>query len=409
MRHRHALLVLVPLVLCPLASAQIPVPTPSPQAADFHQALFHLWMLEEVLVLAALGWLVFSGRGAVLAQGCLTLCRGRRACATLLFGAAAGLLYAVPILIADLIRSQRLAPFLERPPPAIPGWLVGRVGPMVALILALAVGGWVLHLVVRRSPRWWWLWLSGGLTVAMSVYLLVLPMIDAEQRAYRPIEATALAGWRPRIDSITAKAGATSVPVLVRVTLEGDFCRTSNSAIGLGPTRAIVLADQIFTEWDPAMVDVAVAHELKHHLFDNTWLPIVLLASLIGGGGLLIHVAGSAIIGRLGKRIGCGSLGDAASLPLLLLLLQLYLLLAVPAFNLTAQARELGADRFALDLTHDNRARSLVSANACGNLWLAEDPWFDRLYLNTHPSIGRRVRFANQYRPWESGAKGGER
>lgn len=81
------------------------------------------------------------------------------------------------------------------------------------------------------------------------------------------------------------------------------------------------------------------------------------------------------------------------------LLLQIYLLVAIPSFHLAAQAREMGADRFALELTRDKQSRALVSASKCGDLWLAEDPLFEQLYLNTHPSMARRIRLANEYQP----------
>jgi Zn-dependent protease with chaperone function len=69
----------------------------------------------------------------------------------------------------------------------------------------------------------------------------------------------------------------------------------------------------------------------------------------------------------------------------------------VPTFHLIAQKRELDADRFALELTGDWFSRASVSAARCGDLWLPEDPLFDRLYLNTHPSTGKRVRLANEF------------
>ena len=103
-------------------------------------------------------------------------------------------------------------------------------------------------------------------------------------------------------------------------------------------------------------------------------------------------------------RFGFDSLRQPAALPLMLAVAQLYMLIAVPAFNLTAQHIELEADRFALELTRENEARARVSADQCGRLWLSEDTLFDRLYRNTHPSVAERVNLANSYRPWETGA-----
>jgi Zn-dependent protease with chaperone function len=238
---------------------------------------------------------------------------------------------------------------------------------------------------------------QGGLTVAASVYLLILPIANRQLEEYPRLEDSAYAVWSPRMASFAARAGAPNVRVLVRPTQAGEFCRTQNSAIGLGPTRAIVLADQIFSQWQPGMVDVSFAHELKHFLHDNTWLPVALIALLSSGGAFVISIVGTAIVHRLRPSAGIDSLASPAALPLLLVLLQIYLLIAIPAFHLTAQVREMGADRFALELTRDKHSRALVSASRCGDLWLAEDPLFKRLYLNTHPSTAKRIRLANEY------------
>ena len=79
------------------------------------------------------------------------------------------------------------------------------------------------------------------------------------------------------------------------------------------------------------------------------------------------------------------------------------LVVAIPAFHLTAQYAELEADRFALELTRDNAARARVTADVCGQLWVSEYTLFDRLYRFTHPSMVTRLALANTYRPWEAG------
>jgi len=150
---------------------------------------------------------------------------------------------------------------------------------------------------------------------------------------------------------------------------------------------------------------VAVAHELKHYLFDNTWLPLLLIAALGIGGGLSVHYFARLACRTWSRRFGFDSLGQSAALPLILAIAQLYMLIAIPAFNLTAQHIELGADRFALELTRENEARARVSADQCGRLWLSEDTLFDRLYRTTHPSVADRINLANSYRPWETGAR----
>jgi STE24 endopeptidase len=387
------------LLIAPVVLAQVPIPVPTARAVAFHDEIFWLWLVEQVVMLAVPASLLFSGWGAAVAARCGALARNRTWATTLLFATFVGVLYALASMAIELIREIRLAPYFEQRPVAVAGWLLEQAVPTMGVIVLLAAAGSGLNAIIRRSRRWWWLWVSSGLTIAASVYLLALPIANGQLKEYPRLEDSSFAAWSPRITSLAARAGTHDLPVLVRPTRAGEFCRTQNSAIGLGPTRAIVLADQIFSQWQPGMVDVAFAHELKHYLHDNTWLPVALIALLSGGGAFAISVVGTAIVRRLRPSAGIDSLASPAALPLLLVLLQIYLLIAIPAFHLTAQVREMGADRFALELTRDKRSRALVSASKCGDLWLAEDPLFERLYLNTHPSMAKRIRLANEYRP----------
>jgi Zn-dependent protease with chaperone function len=82
-----------------------------------------------------------------------------------------------------------------------------------------------------------------------------------------------------------------------------------------------------------------------------------------------------------------------------------FILLAIlPFFNLFARHIELEADRFGLELTHQNHATAMIFAKDA-QTGLAPD--WDRFFLitqATHPSIAVRIEFANNYKPWETGA-----
>ncbi|MEO8314922.1 MAG: M48 family metalloprotease [Pseudomonadota bacterium] len=384
------------LVAGDATAADLILPVPSAEAFAFHEDLFWLWLLEQTAMLVVPAWLLLSGRGALIARSSLSKAQGRVWFGTLLFAGFTGGLYTLAGLAADGVRALQLTPYLARRPLDLPGWLAGQIVPTLGAVVALAVAGGLLNAIIRRSRRWWWAWVSGGVTILASIYLMVLPLMNETVR-YPRIENTAYASWAPRLKTLAARASTQDVPVVVRKTVAGEFCPVQNSSVGLGPTRKIVLADRTFTDWTPEMVEASFAHELKHHLYDNTWFVVVLIAAMTGAGAFAIRVTGNAIVRRYPESLGFSALAEPAALPLLALLLQGYLLVAMPAFHLTAQRRELDADRFALDLTQDKQARVAVSGRQCGGLWLTEDPLFDRLYLNTHPSVAKRLRLANDF------------
>ena len=389
---------------CGSAIAQIPVPEPAAIAITYHRDLFWIWVIEQVALFALPFYLLVSGRGSSIAAFGERLVRGRWILAAAVFAGTYALLYSIVQLPVGYVRSFWLNHYFNIDVPDVLPWMLDQIVPTAQLILIALAVGWIPLWLIRKSPNWWWAWSSGALAIIASTYFAVQPLwIDPLTKTYVQLADSDYANWQDRLERVLARAGANDAPVMVWETRESDFCRVQNSVVGLGPTRTIILADQIFTEWKPEQVDAALAHELKHYLFDNTWLPVLIIASLSVGGALAVLFLGRAVCRRWPDRLGFNSLDQPAALPLILVIVQLYMLIAIPIFNLTAQHVELEADRFALELTQDNEARALVSASQCGRLWLAEDTLFDRLYRNTHPSIADRVNLANSYRPWETG------
>ena len=103
-------------------------------------------------------------------------------------------------------------------------------------------------------------------------------------------------------------------------------------------------------------------------------------------------------------RWGFSELSDPASLPLILFLMTLLWLGFVPFFNLIGRHIEHEADRFGLELTHQNHAAAMAFA---GNVQRSDvAPDWDTLFLiflATHPSVTQWIEFANTYRPCEQG------
>jgi hypothetical protein len=65
------------------------------------------------------------------------------------------------------------------------------------------------------------------------------------------------------------------------------------------------------------------------------------------------------------------------------------------------------ADRFALEMTHNSRARALSFVKAQReNLLVPRPAFLDNLWRGTHPPLGERIEFANSYHPWTKGEAG---
>jgi STE24 endopeptidase len=128
--------------------------------------------------------------------------------------------------------------------------------------------------------------------------------------------------------------------------------------VGLGPTNRIILDRDIYKTENPDQIEFTVGHELKHYLKGDNYKALAIIAGLMLAGFWLAdrrgpRVAGAAFPGPF----GFSELKDPASLPLLVLISDGCSWLCVtPFFNLFARHIEHEADRFGLELTHEEPA-----------------------------------------------------
>ena len=119
------------------------------------------------------------------------------------------------------------------------------------------------------------------------------------------------------------------------------------------------------------------------------------------------HLLSGFLLARFGARMGFSQLSDIASLPMLMLLLTVFSLVITPAAMAFSRYHEREADRFGLELTHDNHhAATAFVALQQENLAVPRPGWLYKLFRASHPPIGERVDFINHYRPWEHGQPG---
>ncbi len=171
---------------------------------------------------------------------------------------------------------------------------------------------------------------------------------------------------------------------------------------GFWTSKRIVLWDTLLARLDARQVRVVMAHEMGHYVLHH-----VVLGLLAGFGGTLValylvHRLAAPLLRRFPHRFGFTQLSDIASLPLLALLAQAIVLLLMPLGLAFSRHLEHAADRFALDLTHDNYAAATAFVRLQSeNLGNPRPGPLYMLWRASHPSLAQRIEFANDYRPWE--------
>jgi STE24 endopeptidase len=253
------------------------------------------------------------------------------------------------------------------------------------------------YAVIRRSPRWWWLILS-GLALPFTVLLAQLyPVLIAP--IFNTFVPVADPDLERRVRALAERAG-----VRVAQVTQMDMSRQTRKAnaffAGLGPTKRIALGDTLVEQFTPDEVEVIVAHELGHQVHHDIWKGVAAgsLASL--GGAFLLSRLAEPLARRFQARLGFAHIHDIASVPLLGLLLSVLSVLGMPLSNgFSRRAVERPADRYALDLTghHDAFISSMRKLTRL-NLVDPNPPRLVKLLLYSHPPIAERIAMAEAHR-----------
>jgi Zn-dependent protease with chaperone function len=276
-------------------------------------------------------------------------------------------------------------------------WLKGAA--LGALGLALVL--WIPYLLLRRSPRRWWLYAGLATAPLAALLLIITPVwIDPLFNQFGPMKNHDL---EQRILRLADRAGIPGSRVY-EVKKSVDTKTINAYVTGFGSTKRIVLWDTILAKLDPDQVAFVTAHEMGHFVLGHVRTLIAVLTALALLSLYVVHRLADRLIARSARRFGFNQLSDPASLPLLGLLATAVSLVATPAVLAFTRHQEHEADRFALELTRDNYAGATTFVRLQQeNLSVPRPGRWYMLWRGSHPSLGERVDFANHYRPWEQG------
>jgi Zn-dependent protease with chaperone function len=172
---------------------------------------------------------------------------------------------------------------------------------------------------------------------------------------------------------------------------------------GFGTTKRIVLWDTILAKLNREQLLVVMGHEMGHYVLGHIWKQILILSVLIVAALYAVHRSSGWLIARFRQRFGFGELADIASLPLVLILFSLASLVVTPIALAVSRHFEHEADRFGLEITHDNYAAATAFVKLQQeNLAVPRPGPLFVWWRASHPTLGDRIDFSNDYRPWES-------
>jgi len=270
----------------------------------------------------------------------------------------------------------------------------------VMTVLGLAVG-WFPFFLMRRSPRRWWLYLGLLAAPFFCVMEFIQPVvIDPLFHHFQPLQDKAL---EAKILAEAARGGIEGGRVY-EVNMSADTKLLNAYVTGFGGTKRIVLWDTTLKALDENELLFILGHEMGHYVLRHILKLIAFHSFLIVVLLYLAHRLAGPVLARFHTRFGFNSFSDFAALPLLVLLVLIVALVGLPVPMAFSRHVEHEADRFGLELTHQNHAAAtaFVKLQAKG-LGISRPGTIPEIWLFDHPSVGERIDFCNRYRPWKAG------
>ncbi len=378
---------------------RIAVPEPSALALEHYRSGNVLWVVSQVIALAIPAMVLATGLSVRIRNQAQRV--GRRWFFTIVF-------YFAFYYLLQWVLQLPLAFYAGYVRPHDYGlsnqtflkWLHDLV---IEGALGLAFGGllvWLPYWLMRRSPQWWLYTAVLSLPV-MFFFMLFEPIWVAPLfNRFGPMRDKQL---EARILALADDAGIEGGRVF-EAEMSADTNAVNAYVTGLWSSKRIVLWDTLLAKLDADQIRVVMAHEMGHYVLNHVALGLLALFCGIVIALYLVDSAATFLLRRYGDRLGFDRLSDVASLPLLLFLGQVVGLVMLPCGLAFSRHLEHEADRFALELTRDNRAAATAFVRLQSeNLGNPRPGPVYTLLRASHPSLAERIEFANDYRPWEQG------
>jgi STE24 endopeptidase len=288
-------------------------------------------------------------------------------------------------------------------------WLLDRMKAEAITLILATIAGWILFMLIRRSPRRWWIgaWVAAVLAIIIGVYAEPLiieplffdfhPLSDSHPQLVRDVQQT------------IARAGVT-IPDnrILEMNASQKLNETNAYVSGIGNAKRVVFWDTLLAHTDEAQALSVFGHELGHYVLGHLWKGIVLNAIGLAISLPLLAWLFAGTLHKWEKIWYVRPPQDWTSIAVLLLLITILQFAATPIVNGISRYIEHEADVYGLEVIHgvvpNSQQVAAQTDQVLGETNLEEpnpSP-YAVFWFYTHPPIADRINFALNYDPWST-------
>ena len=378
----------------------VDVPPPTEKALQYHASGNVLWVIDQVWSFLILIVMLGTGISARLRDWSQRI--GRKWFFTL---AIYFILFNLITSIVDVPRAY-YEEFVRQHAYGLSNQTLQKwvTDSLTSLGVACLIGPlviWVPYLLLRKSPKRWWLYSAVALIPFIIAGNLIAPIWIAPLfNKFEPMQDKAL---ETRILALADRAGIEGSRVF-QVNKSVDTKTINAYVAGVAGTKRIVLWDTIIARMNERELLFVMGHEMGHYALGHVWQGIALSSFMILLSFYVAYKTAGAVIARYSARFDFASLSDIASLPLLFALTGAFSFVAVPFENAFTRHVEHEADRFGLEITQTNHSAATAFVTLQTDVLGVPRPGLlYKIWREGHPPLGERIEFANDYHPWRNG------
>jgi STE24 endopeptidase len=380
----------------------VPVPQPSEKAMRYYRSGNLLWIIDTAWGMVVPIFLLFTGVSARMRNWALKA--GRKwffalGIYWLLFLVLIALLNLPLSYYEEFVRQHAYGLSNQ----TLAKWCSDSLLSLVIIGIAGILLLWIPYLLLKRSPQRWWLYCSVVVIPIIFIVMVISPIwISPLFNNFGPMKDKSL---ESSILALGEKAGIEGSRVY-EVNKSVDTNAVDAYVTGFLGTKRIVLWDTIIQKLNRKELLFVMGHEMGHYVLGHVWKLVLFSSILILITLYAAYRVAVGIITRFRHKFGFDRLSDIASLPLLLLLMNLFSFIVSPIDLWYGRHLEHEADRFGLEITRDNHDAAMAFVKLQQeNLSNPRPGLLYKLWRADHPVLGDRIDFCNQYKPWQTGEK----
>jgi STE24 endopeptidase len=259
------------------------------------------------------------------------------------------------------------------------------VGIILTALMLMVIFG-----VIRKSPKRWWLWGAGAMSLFTAFGAMIVPIfISPLFNTYTELKPG------PVRERIVAMAQAQHIPSehIYVFDQSKQHKRISANVSGLGPTIRISLNDNLLNRTTLPETAAVMGHEMGHYVLGHIWKLIASFSAVFLALFWIASRIAPILIARWGSQWGLRGIDDVAAYPVYAIILSVAALILTPITNTIVRTNESEADAFGLEVAREPDGFALTAMKLSEYRKIEPGPIEEMLFFD-HPSGATRVRMA---------------